>query len=164
MRVRCPACSAPYFLPDVSPPDGARCPNCDAPAPAPNEQPRRAEPVEPPGRSRVVTAVGLLHWVVAASGLCVVTGMSAVIGERGTDPISAARVLFAAGWAVVWAVVGVGILRRSFVAWRVSVVLLGIALLFAFASVVDNRVGAVAACLLYGTILSVLIARRGEFR
>ncbi|AMV25334.1 hypothetical protein VT84_13115 [Gemmata sp. SH-PL17] len=85
MRVRCPACAAPYFLPQVSPPDGPRCPNCDAPAPTDTDSPPRRfhQPEEPAGRSRVVTVVALLHLLVATGGLCMTVGLTAVTGELG---------------------------------------------------------------------------------
>ncbi len=164
MRVRCPSCAAPYFLPSEIPADGARCPNCNAPAPPENQRPKaRAEPVEEPaGRSRVVGVVAILHLLVAAGGLCMFVGMAAVIGERGIDPVSAKRVEFGAGWAMLWAATGVGLLLRWKPAWYGSLALTSISLL---ALVVANRepLGAICNGLMCVGILWVLIARHREF-
>lgn len=167
MRIRCPACAAPYFPQPELPPEEVRCPNCDAPAPPPDLQPKaRAVPVrEPVGRSRVVNVIALIHFLMAASGLILFVGMSAIVGEHGADPISAVRIVFGAGWAVAWGAVGVGVLRRWRPAWVAALVLSGCAALLTVASAPGKPLaGAACQLVLCVAIVSVLIARRDEFR
>jgi hypothetical protein len=112
----------------------------------------------------VVGVVGALHWLVAAGGLCFVTGMSAVIGRVGADPVSAASVALALGWAGVWAAVGTGILRRWQAAWSLSVSLLCVAILLTLFGSGRNLCATGLSVGLYAGMLCVMLARYEEFR
>lgn len=164
MRVRCAACGAPYFLQPVLPPDGPRCPNCDAPAPVEPEPvvPRAAPATE--ARSRVVTAVAGLHFLMAAGGLCLAGGAAAVAGETGVRLGDLWAIAVAGAGALAWAGVGIGLLTRWAVAWHLSLVLCGFALLYGLAVAVRSPCGGVYFCLVSCAILATLIARRHEFR
>ena len=111
-----------------------------------------------------MTVVGWLHWFIAAGGLCYVTGMSAVIGQVGADPVSMVSVIFVFGWGIVWAGVGTGILCRWPPAWYLSISLLCGAILFTLVGSGRNICGLLICATLYAGMLWALLGRHREFR
>src|SRR5262249_16825714 len=114
-------------------------------------------PPEPVGYSRAVGIVVILHMLIAASGLAFFIGMSSVMQEYGSDPISRYRSYFGVLWAIAWASAGIGILRRWPFASVFSLILICCSLLSAifFRSICQM-------VLLVGMWI-VLIVRRKEF-
>ena len=106
----------------------------------------------------------MLHLLIAASGLFLFVGMSAVVGERGFDPISGFRIVFGAGWAFIWGLTGIGVLRRWLPAWYLSLSLVCVSFLVLALKAMDNPLGAVCHGFLYVGIVLILIVRRDEFR
>lgn len=111
-----------------------------------------------------MTLVAVLHLLAAASGLFLFVGMSAVVGERGFDPISGFRIIFGAGWAFIWGLTGIGVLRRWLPAWYLSISLVCVSFLVLVLTAIKNPLGVICHGGLYVGIVSILIVRRGEFR
>ncbi|MBA4064089.1 MAG: hypothetical protein C0501_10330 [Isosphaera sp.] len=167
MRVTCPACQAPFRVPDEPADAPPRCPNCEAeyvPPRVPWWNPAAEPDPIPAPRSRALTIAGWLHFLPAAGGFCVAFAAADVVARFGAEPgFGYAGVAVGLVLAVAWLLSGIGVLMRAgFARWTA----LGLSALWAVGGLMGagtNPVGAAVTLLAVGFVWAAVITCWNEF-